>query len=44
VASNSDPHATDMGGMEPEPAFVHDSSNPLQPLLGFRSRHYGPSS
>ena len=42
LASNSDPHATGMGCVETEPEFVHYSSNPIQPLLGFKSHHHGP--
>ena len=42
MVSNSDPHATDMGRVESEPAFVHYSSNPFHPVLGFRSHHHGP--
>ena len=30
-----------MGRVESERAFVHYSSNPLQPLLGFKSHHNG---
>jgi hypothetical protein len=32
LASNSDPHAADMGRVESEPAVVHYSSNPLHPF------------
>jgi len=39
---NSDPHATDMGRMESEPAFVHYTSSPLQRLLGFGPHNHCP--
>ena len=40
--SNSNPHATDMGHVESEPATDHYSSNPLHPFLRFKSHHPGP--
>ena len=42
MVSNSGPHATDMGRVESEPAFVYYSSNHFHPLLGFKSHHHGP--
>jgi hypothetical protein len=40
--SNSDPHTTDMGRVESEPAIDHYSSNPFHPFLRFRLHHPGP--
>ena len=42
IVSNSDPHITDMGGVESEPAFGHYSSSPLQCCLGFKLHLRGP--
>jgi len=36
IVSNSDPHITDMGGVESEQAFGRYSANPLQCCLGFK--------
>ena len=37
--SNSNPHATNMGRLEPEPASIHHSSNPVRPALESRVCH-----
>ena len=42
--SDSAPHATDMGRVESEPAFVHYSSNSLRRSLGFMFRDPLPIS
>ena len=42
IVLNSDPHITDLGGMESEPAFGRYSPNLLQCWLGFKFRHRGP--
>ena len=41
LATNSDPHATDMGCVESEPASVHYSSDFFRPRYGFEPRHCG---
>ena len=43
-ATDSDPHITDMGRVESEPAFVHYSSNFFRPCRGFEPRHCGDIS
>ena len=42
LVSNSNPHATNMGRVESEPAIDHHFSNLIYPFLHFRSHPAGP--